>query len=52
MPKPMSDRPQQPVADTKAAPAWPVARDNEVAVALPDWDLLPPAEFIARHARS
>jgi hypothetical protein len=50
VPKPMPDRPQQQPAPE--APAWPAARDTEVAVALPDWDLLPPAEFIARHARS
>jgi hypothetical protein len=48
VPKPMPDRPERAAPQ---APAWPVARDTEVAVALPDWDLLPPAEFIARHVR-
>jgi hypothetical protein len=43
-------RPAQPSANTQEPPAWPAARDHEMAVALPDWDLLPPAEFIARHA--
>ncbi|HEX3782159.1 MAG TPA: hypothetical protein VHX38_21060 [Pseudonocardiaceae bacterium] len=51
MPQPMSEgRPAQPSANTQEPPAWPAARDHEMAVALPDWDLLPPAEFIARHA--
>ena len=49
MPKPMSDQPQ-PVAPQ--SPEWPAARDHEMAVTLPDWDLLPPAEFIVRHTRS
>ncbi len=43
--------------DRGAGPRWPAAEtppagstDHELALSLPDWDLLPPAEFLDRRA--
>jgi hypothetical protein len=50
MPRPISSRPEVPERP-EASESRHVLRDDEVALDLPGWDLLPPAEFLHRHAR-
>ncbi|TCO59752.1 hypothetical protein [Actinocrispum wychmicini] len=47
MPGPMME-PQQPVGRHEPAQS---TMDTELAIALPEWNLLPPAEFLDRHPR-
>jgi hypothetical protein len=51
MPQPITqpdgpNRTDQPVA--RHAMATPATRQDDLAMALPPWDLLPPAEFVRR----
>ncbi|SFW92118.1 hypothetical protein [Amycolatopsis australiensis] len=51
MPKPIEPQPgdgHRPLVPVDSRPAR-VLKDEEVALELPEWDLLPPAEFIERH---
>ena len=50
MPRPINSRPEVPERP-EAPDARHVLRDDEVALDLPGWDLLPPAEFLHRHTR-
>jgi hypothetical protein len=50
MPRAMTGRPEVPERPEAPDPKR-VLRDDEVALDLPGWDLLPPAEFLHRHAR-
>jgi hypothetical protein len=50
MPRAMTGRPEVPERPQEPQPKH-VLKDDEVALELPGWDLLPPAEFLHRHAR-
>ena len=48
MPRPLADRDNVPRPVPSPPPP---AQERDTALALPDWDLLPPAEFLVRHQR-
>ncbi|GAB2995662.1 hypothetical protein LWP59_24865 [Amycolatopsis acidiphila] len=48
MPRPLANRDDTP---RPPAPPPPPVQERETALALPDWDLLPPAEFLVRRRR-
>ncbi len=50
MPRAITGRPEVPERPEEPRPR-PVLQDGEVALDLPGWDLLPPAEFLRRHPR-
>lgn len=48
---PRSSTPATPQPGVSSVP-WPgPCADDELALTLPEWDLLPPAEFLDRHSR-
>jgi len=50
MPRAMTGPPERSERPEEPQPRH-VLQDDEVALDLPGWDLLPPAEFLRRHPR-